>query len=388
MGKKDQKGDVMFLFEEVKERGAKIKVIGVGGGGCNAINSMILSRLEGVEFIAANTDLQALGTSYAETKIQLGSKLTQGLGAGADPQVGKESALEEEDRIREAFTGADMIFVTAGMGGGTGTGAAPVISNIAREMGILTVAVTTKPFFFEGGRRGKRAEEGLKELKKYVDTLIVIPNQRLLTVVDPETPLLDAFKVVDDVLRQAVQGISDLITIPGLVNVDFADVRTVMSHMGRAVMGMGSSKGNDRAIEAAQKAISSPLLEDGSIEGARGVLLNVTGGRSLALHELTAASTIIQEAADPEANIIFGSVIDENMIEEVVVTVIATGFEPVAVEQEEVNKTQEVQQTPYPKAVEHPSYMRRVVNSDLDPDSLGIGNDEWDVPAFLRKQAD
>ncbi|NIO10279.1 MAG: cell division protein FtsZ, partial [Deltaproteobacteria bacterium] len=238
----------MFLFDEVREKGAKIKVIGVGGGGGNAINTMILSRLEGVEFIAANTDLQALGTSYADQKIQLGLRMTQGLGAGADPQVGREAALEEEDKIREALMGADMVFVTAGMGGGTGTGAAPVISNIARDLGALTVAVTTKPFAFEGARRAQRAEEGLKELRKYVDTVIVIPNQRLLSVVEHETPLLDAFKVVDDVLKQAVQGISDLITIPGLVNVDFADVRTVMTHMGRAVMGMGSSRGNDRAV--------------------------------------------------------------------------------------------------------------------------------------------
>jgi len=389
MANQGEKKDVMFLFDEAKEKGAKIKVIGVGGSGCNAINSMILSRLEGVEFISANTDLQALGTSYAEVKIQLGSRLTQGLGAGADPQVGREAALEEEEKIRESLTGADMVFVTAGMGGGTGTGAAPVISNIARELGALTVAVTTKPFSFEGAKRGHRAEEGLRELRKYVDTLIVIPNQRLLSVVDEETPLVDAFKVVDDVLRQAVQGISDLITIPGLVNVDFADVRTVMSHMGRAVMGMGASRGNDRAVEAAQKAISSPLLEDGSIEGARGVLLNITGGRTLALHEVTAASSIIQEAADPEANIIFGSVIDESMVEEVIVTVIATGFERAAIEEETFKKT-ETQKPAYSKPMERerPQYMKRVVNSDFDRETLGIGDEEWDVPAFLRKQAD
>ncbi len=387
MANKDQKKELMFLFDEVREKGAKIKVIGVGGGGGNAINTMILSRLEGVEFIAANTDLQALGTSYADQKIQLGLRMTQGLGAGADPQVGREAALEEEDKIREALMGADMVFVTAGMGGGTGTGAAPVISNIARDLGALTVAVTTKPFAFEGARRAQRAEEGLKELRKYVDTVIVIPNQRLLSVVEHETPLLDAFKVVDDVLKQAVQGISDLITIPGLVNVDFADVRTVMTHMGRAVMGMGSSRGNDRAVEAAQKAISSPLLEDGSIEGARGVLLNITGGKNLSLHEVTAASSIIQEAADPEANIIFGSVIDEQMVEEVVVTVIATGFERVSM-QEETYQKPEPQKPAYSQIAERPSYMRRVVNGDFDRETMGIGDDEWDVPAFLRKQAD
>ncbi len=387
MTNKGQRRDVMFLFDETKEKGAKIKVIGVGGGGCNAINTMIHSRVEGVEFIAANTDLQALGISHADLKIQLGSRLTQGLGAGADPQVGKEAAMEDEEKIREALLGADMVFVTAGMGGGTGTGAAPVISNIARDMGVLTVAVVTKPFTFEGGKRSHRAEEGLKELRKYVDTLIVIPNQRLLSVVETETPLVEVFKVVDDVLRQAVQGISDLITIPGLVNVDFADVRTVMSHMGRAVMGMGVSQGNNRAVEAAQKAISSPLLEDGSIEGARGVLLNITGGSNLSLHEVTAASSIIQEVADPEANIIFGSVINDQMSEEVIVTVIATGFERSAVEEESSRKS-ESQKIGYSKTFDHPNFMRRVVNSDMNREAMGLGDEEWDVPAFLRKQAD
>jgi cell division protein FtsZ len=387
MTNKSQGRDVMFLFDETKEKGAKIKVIGVGGGGCNAINTMIHSKLEGVEFIAANTDLQALGISHAELKIQLGSQLTQGLGAGADPQVGKEAALEDEEKIRETLLGADMVFITAGMGGGTGTGAAPVISNIARDMGALTVAVVTKPFSFEGGKRAPRAEEGLKELRKYVDTLIVIPNQRLLSVVEAETPLVEAFKVVDDILRQAVQGISDLITIPGLVNVDFADVRTVMSHMGRAVMGMGVAQGNNRAVEAAQKAISSPLLEDGSIEGARGVLLNITGGDNLSLHEVTAASSIIQEVADPEANIIFGSVIDGQMSEEVIVTVIATGFERSAIEEEGSRKS-ESRKSGYPKTLDRPAFVRRVVNSDLSRETMGLGDEEWDVPAFLRKQAD
>jgi cell division protein FtsZ len=387
MTNKSQGRDVMFLFDETKEKGAKIKVIGVGGGGCNAINTMIHSKLEGVEFIAANTDLQALGISHAELKIQLGSQLTQGLGAGADPQVGKEAALEDEEKIRETLLGADMVFITAGMGGGTGTGAAPVISNIARDMGALTVAVVTKPFSFEGGKRAHRAEEGLKELRKYVDTLIVIPNQRLLSVVEAETPLVEAFKVVDDILRQAVQGISDLITIPGLVNVDFADVRTVMSHMGRAVMGMGVAQGNNRAVEAAQKAISSPLLEDGSIEGARGVLLNITGGDNLSLHEVTAASSIIQEVADPEANIIFGSVIDGQMSEEVIVTVIATGFERSAIEEEGSRKS-ESRKSGYPKTLDRPAFVRRVVNSDLSRETMGLGDEEWDVPAFLRKQAD
>ncbi|HLB01978.1 MAG TPA: cell division protein FtsZ, partial [Nitrospiria bacterium] len=264
----------MLIFDEVDQdtHSAKIKVVGVGGGGCNAINTMIGCSLEGVEFIAANTDSQALGLSKAHTRLQLGAQLTRGLGAGANPQVGRDAALEDADRIRELLQGADLVFVTAGMGGGTGTGAAPVISEMAREVGALTVAVVTRPFQFEGGKRIRQAEEGLKNLRKVCDTLIVIPNQRLLGVVDRGTSLIEAFKVVDDVLRQAVQGIADLITIPGLVNVDFADIRTVMSHMGRAVMGMGISKGENRAVQAAHRAISSPLLGDMSIDGARGVL--------------------------------------------------------------------------------------------------------------------
>jgi cell division protein FtsZ len=250
----------MLLFEEEEYQVAKIRVVGVGGSGCNAVNTMIAGKLSGVEFVAANTDLQALATSKAHIKLQLGAKLTKGLGAGSNPEMGREAALEDQDKIRDAMAGTDMIFITAGMGGGTGTGAAPIIAEVARDLGILTVAVVTKPFTFEGFKRMQRAEEGLKELKKHVDTLIVILNQRLLNVVDKATPLIEAFKVTDDVLRQAVQGISDLITVPGLVNVDFADVRTVMSHMGRAVMGMGISRGTNRAVEAAQKAISSPLL--------------------------------------------------------------------------------------------------------------------------------
>lgn len=375
----------MLLFEEEEYQTAKIKVIGVGGSGCNAVNTMIAARLAGVEFIAANTDLQALGTSKAQVKLQLGARLTKGLGAGSNPEIGREAALEDEDKIRDVLTGADMVFITAGMGGGTGTGAAPIIAEVARDLGILTVAVVTKPFTFEGFKRMQRAEEGLKELKKHVDTLIVIPNQKLLNVVDKATPLIEAFKVADDVLRQAVQGISDLITVPGLVNVDFADVQTVMSHMGRAVMGMGISRGTNRAVEAAQKAISSPLLEDGSIEGARGVLLNISGGPSLSLHEVTEASSIIQSAADPEANIIFGSVISDKLANDVIVTVIATGFET-ELEREEIQR-QAAYKTGHSKNLDRPTFLRKVPPREFQRGGIA-DDDEWDVPTFLRKQVD
>jgi len=374
----------MLLFDEEECRNAKIKVIGVGGSGCNAVNTMIDSQLAGVEFIAANTDLQALEIAKASVKLQLGAQLTKGLGAGSNPEVGRDAALEDQDKIRDVLAGADMVFVTAGMGGGTGTGAAPIIAGVARDLGALTVAVVTKPFTFEGFKRMQRAEEGLKELKKYADTLIVIPNQRLLNVVDKATPLIEAFRVADDVLRQAVQGISDLITVPGLVNVDFADVRTVMSHMGRAVMGMGISRGANRAVEAAQKAIACPLLEDCSIEGARGVLLNISGGPSLTLHEVTEASSIIQSTADPEANIIFGSVINEKLANDVIVTVIATGFEP-QLEKEE-NKPQSAYKAAQQRNLDRPTFLRKIPTREFQPE--GIEDDQWDVPTFLRKQLD
>lgn len=376
----------MFLFEEQVIKPAILKVIGVGGSGCNAINTMIGSHFVGVDFIAANTDMQALGLSKAPGTLPLGTRLTKGLGAGSNPEIGREAALEDTDSIRGVLQGADMVFITAGMGGGTGTGAAPVIASIARELGILAVAVVTKPFFFEGAKRMQRAEEGLKELKRYVDTLIVIPNQRLLSVVDKATPLVDAFKVADDVLRQAVQGIADLVTTPGLVNVDFADVKTVMTHMGRAVMGMGSSRGNNRAVEATQKAIASPLLEDGSIQGARGVLLNITGGTNLSLHEVNEAATIVQEASDPEANIIFGSVIHEKMKEEVMVTVIATGFEKEFVQEERVKTPVAPGLAAGPKSFDKPTFLRKIANAPRQ-EKTGL-DDEWDVPTFLRKQAD
>ncbi|HLF55964.1 MAG TPA: cell division protein FtsZ [Thermoanaerobaculia bacterium] len=305
---------------------AKIKVIGVGGGGGNAVNRMIASNLRGIEFIAANTDVQALSKCQAPLRLQLGAQITRGLGAGADPEIGRKAALEDTDKILEMLDGADMIFLTAGMGGGTGTGAMPILASLASEIGALTVAVVTKPFAFEGRRRMAYAEAGVEELRGAVDTLITIPNERLLNFVERGTPLAEAFRIADDVLRQAVQGISDLITVPGEVNVDFADVRAIMSGMGMALMGTGIARGENRALEAAQRAISSPLLEETSIEGAKGVLINISGGRDLALHEVAEAARIIQSAVDPDANIITGMVIDETLEEEMKVTVIATGF--------------------------------------------------------------
>jgi cell division protein FtsZ len=312
---------------EQTHRGARIKVIGVGGGGSNAVNRMVQAGLEGVEFIVANTDLQALQTSTAPVKIQIGAKLTKGLGAGADPDIGREAALEDTDKIIEALDGADMVFVTTGLGGGTGTGAAPVIASLATELGALTIAVVTKPFKFEGKRRGTQSERGLTELSDAVDTVITIPNDRLLATIDRRTPLPEAFAAADDVLRQAIQGISDLILVPGLINLDFADVKTIMSGMGMAIMGTGIAEGDDRAVAAAKMAISSPLLEDASVNGARGVIINVTGGADFSLIEVSEASSIIQQAAHEDANIIFGAVIDPRMDGRVKITVIATGFD-------------------------------------------------------------
>jgi cell division protein FtsZ len=306
---------------------ARIKVIGVGGGGGNAVNRMIDAQLRGVEFIAANTDLQALHKCRAPLKLQIGGLLTKGLGAGADPEMGRKAALEDTERILEALEGADMVFLTAGLGGGTGTGAAPIIASLAAEIGALTVAVVTKPFGFEGRRRMQLAERGVDELRGAVDTLITIPNERLLNFVERGTPLSEAFRIADDVLRQAVQGISDLITIPGEINVDFADVRTIMTGMGMALMGTGLAKGEHRALEAAQRAISSPLLEETSIQGARGVLINISGGHDLTLHEVAEAARIISDAVDPDANIISGMVIEPGLEDAMKVTVIATGFD-------------------------------------------------------------
>jgi cell division protein FtsZ len=317
----------MLEFDDAeKPESANIKVVGVGGGGGNALNTMVTEGVNGVRFIAANTDLQALGNNLADVKIQLGESETQGLGAGADPEKGRDSALETQDRIAEALEGADMVFVTAGMGGGTGTGAAPVIADIAREQGALTVGVVTKPFQFEGKRRRRQAAMGIEHLETAVDTLITIPNERLLAISDADTTMIEAFKMADEVLLQAVQGISDLITVGGFVNVDFADVQTIMKDRGRALMGTGRASGTDRALEAAEMAVSSPLLDDVSIDGATGILMNVTGGTDMTIHEVNDAASHIEEVADQDAHIIYGQVIDEEMRDQIQMTVIATGF--------------------------------------------------------------
>jgi cell division protein FtsZ len=395
---------------------ARIKVIGVGGGGGNAVNRMIDAQLRGIEFIAANTDLQALAKCRAPIKLQLGTLLTKGLGAGADPEVGRKAALEDTDRILETLEGADMVFLTAGLGGGTGTGAVPIIASLAAEIGALTVAVVTKPFGFEGRRRLQYAERGVEELRSAVDTLITIPNERLLNFVERGTPLFEAFRIADDVLRQAVQGISDLITIPGEVNVDFADVRTIMTGMGMALMGTGIAKGEHRALEAAQRAISSPLLEETSIQGAKGVLINISGGHDLTLHEVAEAARIISDSVDPDANIISGMVIDPNLDEAMKVTVIATGFDrslddrprmsPIAVSRpvaapapslasmpmERERERAPEREEPEKSAADVPFYRKAIahIRGD-DPNGFGpnwSNVDDYDIPTVLRKQMD
>lgn len=379
-------GRPVFEFEETKDN-AKIKVIGLGGGGSNAINRMMEARFTGVEFIVANTDLQALRASPAPVKLQLGARLTMGLGAGADPEVGKNAALEDREQIKKLLDGADMVFVTAGLGGGTGTGSAPIVAATAKEMGILTVAVVTKPFAFEGRRRSQQAEAGLAELRGVVDTLITIPNQRLLAVVDRGTPLLEAFKVADTVLLQAVQGISDLILVPGLINLDFADVRTIMAGMGMALMGAGVGKGEHRALDAAQKAVASPLLDETSIDGARGILINFTGGSDMSLHEVEEAARIVQEAAHEEAHIIFGAVIDPSLQDEVRITVIATGFSERKEANQPSGKVVDMQRPPRPGAPSTKDWRRRVP-ADIRAEADGPTEEDLDVPAFLRRQAD
>jgi cell division protein FtsZ len=372
----------MFQFDEEKLP-AKIKVIGVGGGGSNAVGTMVLADIKGVEFIVANTDMQALELARAPIKLQIGSMLTCGRGAGGNPEVGRSAALEDVEKIKSMLSGADMIFITAGMGGGTGTGAAPVIAGLAREVGALAVGVVTKPFSFEGISRMHRAEEGLAELKKSVDALIVIPNERLLNLAEKKTTLLESFKLADDVLGQAVKGISDVVMVPGYVNVDFADVKTVMSNRGRAVMGTGVARGEGRAIEAAQRAISSPLLEDGSIKGARAVLINITGGNDMGIYELNEASAIIKEEADSGANIIFGAVINPVMSEEIMVTVIATGFDEQGI-RDRVKRPVSLKE--YMKVIEKPK--RKQEAFDFRNEALGIDGDDLDKPTFLRRQAD
>ena len=385
---KDRARRPLFELEQVPQA-AKIKVIGLGGGGGNAVSRMMAAEFTGVDFIVANTDLQALRNSPAPVKMQLGGKLTQGLGAGSNPEVGRDAALEDPESITKHLEGADMVFITAGLGGGTGTGAAPVVASLAKDLGILTVAVVTKPFTFEGKKRMLQAEAGMEALRNVVDTLIAIPNQRLLSVVDRGTPLLEAFKVADTVLQQAVQGISDLILVPGLVNLDFADVRTIMSGMGMAMMGTGVGHGEHRALDAAQKAVASPLLDDTSIEGARGILINFTGGSDLAIHEVEEGARIVQEAAHEEANIIFGAVIDPGLRDEVRMTVIATGF------------TERKQETSPTKIVDLPrasrntgqpgaaAAWRRRLAADVRAEADDpMGDADYDVPAFLRRQAD
>lgn len=376
----------MLEFDLDMEQFAQIKVVGVGGGGNNAVNRMIESNLKGVQFIAINTDKQALYNSRAEYKIQIGEKLTRGLGAGANPDIGSKAAEESRDDIFQALQGADMVFITAGMGGGTGTGAAPVVAEVAKEMGILTVGVVTKPFTFEGKRRTVHAEKGIVDLKKKVDTLVTIPNDRLLQVIEKRTSIVDAFRIADDVLGQGVQGISDLIAIPGLVNLDFADVKTIMFERGLAHMGVGMASGENRAVEAAKQAIQSPLLET-TIVGTKGVLLNITGGNSLSLFEVNEAAEIVQDASDPEANIIFGAVIDESLKDEIRITVIATGFEEdyvEAVKEEKVQvKTEEKAVEATPVTEEAKEEVADVVEEKTVP-----ANEpgEFDIPTFLRRK--
>ncbi|PIE31620.1 cell division protein FtsZ [candidate division KSB3 bacterium] len=384
------------MTEFVDESGtkARLKVIGIGGGGGNAINRMIESELDGVSFLTANTDVQALKQNQAVQKYQIGAKLTKGLGAGSDPEIGRKAAMEDEDMITEMVQDAEMVFITAGMGGGTGTGAAPVIAEKAKELGALTVAVVTKPFMFEGSFRSRQAELGLAELNDVVDTLITIPNQRLLSMVGKQTSMLDAFSLADEVLTQAVQGISDLIMIPGLINLDFADVKTIMADMGVALMGSATATGDQRSIDAANKAISSPLLDDISIDGARGVLINVTGGKDLGLHEISEASSIVQEAAHPDANIIFGAVIDENMGDELRITVIATGFDTKArIDKERMERQLGSKRAPVYRNLDRQQSSQKSYVSPFIKKVEPISGDfvienDLDVPTFIRKKVD
>ncbi|WP_284638762.1 cell division protein FtsZ [Paenibacillus silviterrae] len=372
----------MFEFDMDMDLMAKIKVIGCGGGGSNAVNRMIETGVKGVEFITVNTDAQALHSAKAEQRLQIGDKLTRGLGAGANPEVGKKAAEESRELIYNALKGADMVFVTAGMGGGTGTGAAPVIAEIAKECGALTVGVVTRPFTFEGRKRSLQADQGIAALKEKVDTLIVIPNDRLLEIVDKKTPMLEAFREADNVLRQGVQGISDLIAVPGLINLDFADVKTIMTERGSALMGIGVANGENRAAEAAKKAIMSPLLET-SIDGARGVLLNITGGANLSLYEVNEAADIVASAADSEVNMIFGAVIDETLKDDIKVTVIATGFEHKNLTAPPMRKPTGTSATS--GNVQQESSDSRLNNLRPFGGSNGQG-DQLDIPTFLRNR--
>ncbi len=392
----------LIEFESNNEYSANIKVIGVGGGGGNAVNAMVRSNIQGVEFIQANTDIQALDASPCQHKIRMGTELTRGLGAGSKPETGKMAAEESREHLYDILEGSDMVFLTAGMGGGTGTGATPVIAEIAREVGALTVGVVTKPFLFEGSRRQSQAEDGIQELKDSVDTLIVIPTQKLLSFIGKQTSLTTAFSQVDDILRQSVCSISDLIVIPGLINLDFADVKTIMCGMGKALMGGGIASGENRAIEAAQRAISSPLLDEASVEGARGILINITGGEDLTLHDVNEAAMLIQKSAHEDAHIIFGAVVDKSMKEEMRVTVIATGFEKVE-RQRLFLAPQEPSTMPLKKVVngpdveedlgKQPAYSQESLKQLADsirkesPDTVSNASN-FDIPTFLRKHAD
>jgi cell division protein FtsZ len=381
----------MFELVESVAQSAEIKVIGVGGGGGNAVHHMINNQVEGVEFICANTDAQALHNLKAKTILQMGSNITKGLGAGANPEIGRQAALEDRDEIAEILSGADMVFITAGMGGGTGTGAAPIVAEVAREMGILTVAVVTRPFPFEGKKRSKIAEEGIQLLSEHVDSLITIPNEKLLDVLGKEATLLEAFKAANDVLLGAVKGIADLIMNPGMINVDFADVKTVMSEMGMAMMGTGTAVGSDRAREAAEAAIRSPLLEDVNLQGARGILVNITAGENLSLGEFSEVGDTIEEFASDDATVVVGTVIDPSLENEMRVTVVATGLGDKHAKPTKVVDNTDREITPDYRQLDKPAIMRRhgssrataaaVVGSDTDMDYL-------DIPAFLRKQAD
>jgi len=397
----DEFGKLNILLDEKLENNAKMKVIGVGGAGGNALNTMVAADLQGVDFVAVNTDSQALDQNKAQSKIQIGRKLTQGLGAGANPEIGRRAIEENKEEIVEIIQGADMVFVTAGMGGGTGTGAAPIVAEIAKDLGALTVGIVTKPFQFEGIKRMQRAEQGIDELRRNVDTLIVIPNQRLFAVVDKSTPLLAAFKIADQVLLHATKGISDLIAIPGLINLDFADVRTVMAEMGHALMGTGFASGEGKAVQAAQQAISSPLLEGVSIRGAQGVLVNITGGPQMTLHEISEATTIIYEEAGDKANIIFGAVIDERLEDSLFVTVIATGFDvdarvksPVASHLQADNDRKNLDLPTFLREKDTKKVPARSIplaqkNSEKrDDNDLKLPLDDFDIPTFLRKQID
>ncbi len=380
----------MFELEEIRGQGASIRVIGVGGAGGNAVNNMIASNLHGVEFIALNTDCQVLETALAPTKVQLGLELTKGLGAGSNPEIGREAALEDREAIAECLRGSDMVFITAGMGGGTGTGASPVVAGIAKELGALTVAIVTRPFFYEGRKRAINADIGIKELQTYVDALLIIPNDRIGLVVAKGTPMLKSFAVANDVLRQAVQGISDLILIPGLINLDFADVKAVMANAGRAVMGVGLGKGEGGALEAAKRAISNPLLEDSSTEGAKGIVINITGGPNLSQSDVQDAAAFIYDLADDEANIIFGAVINPDIDDEVRVTVIATGFEG---KKEKVELPQIKKWMPVKEPITFKG-SDRILAKNIKPEyavapaaagDLMPYEDPLDVPTFMRK---